>query len=98
VHRALGLRPRPEDELAGRIEDARDPELAVGGDRAAWYREALASMPLEYPAVKALLFFEVGNDRTVTYQGLDWTVRRDSAIVRSIRSAVKPWAPGVDRP
>jgi hypothetical protein len=33
VHRALGLRPRPEDELARRIEDARDPELAVGGDR-----------------------------------------------------------------
>ncbi|MEX2182029.1 MAG: glycosyl hydrolase [Gemmatimonadaceae bacterium] len=72
--------------------------LAVGGDRAQWYRDALATLPVDYPAVRALLFFEVGRDRTVTYQELDWTVRTDSAIAQVIGAAVGPWAPGVRRP
>jgi hypothetical protein len=59
--------------------------LAVGGDRAAWYREALAALPHTYPAVKALLFFEVGRDQTVTYQAIDWRIATDSAVLGAIR-------------
>jgi hypothetical protein len=69
--------------------------LAVGGDRTAWYRDALGSLPAKYPMVKALLFFEVAGDQTVTYQRIDWTVSGDSALVQAIRQAAQRWAPGV---
>jgi len=67
--------------------------LAVGGDRAAWYRAALTDLPEKYPAVKALLFFHAKNDHTVTYQTLDWSIARDPALARTITAAIKPWTP-----
>jgi hypothetical protein len=68
--------------------------LAVGGDRAAWYRDAFATLRRDYPAVRAVLFFEVGRDQTVTYQPLDWRVVPDSAALMAIRQGVVGWAPG----
>lgn len=69
--------------------------LAVGGDQAAWYRDALARLPARYPAVRALLFFHAGADHTVTYQTVDWRVTEDSTVSGAIRDALAPWAPGV---
>lgn len=73
--------------------------LAVGGDRAAWFRDALVDLPARHPAVRALLFFHVASDQTVTYQRVDWTVTGDSASLAEIRRAVAGWpAPAaVDR-
>lgn len=68
--------------------------LAVGGDRVEWYRSALADLPSRYPAVRALLFFNVAGDQTVTYQKVDWTVGGDSSLVTAIRRAIRPWAAG----
>lgn len=65
--------------------------LGVGGNRAQWYRDALADMPGRYPAVRALLFFNVKDDQTVTYQKVDWTLNSDSAAVQTVRSAVAGW-------
>jgi hypothetical protein len=64
--------------------------LAVGGDRAEWYREALASVPVKYPKVKALLFFETGADQTVTYQKVDWRIAGDSLVSRAVRETIAP--------
>lgn len=69
--------------------------LAVGGDRAGWYRDALSDLPERHPAVRALVFFNVPSDQTVTLQQLDWSVNGDSATIRAIREAIAPWAPGV---
>jgi hypothetical protein len=68
--------------------------LAVGGDRAAWYRAALANLPQRYPEVKALLFFQAKDDQTVTYQKLDWSIESDPALVRTVAAAIRTWAPG----
>jgi hypothetical protein len=68
--------------------------LAVGGDRAAWFRDALADFPVRHPAVKALLFFHVAGDATVTYQRLDWSIAGDSAMARTVSESLRPWAPG----
>ena len=65
--------------------------LAVGGDRAQWYREALADLPKRYPAVKAVLFFQVRDDQTVTYQKVDWTFVDDSLVAAAVRSSLG-WA------
>ena len=65
--------------------------LAVGGDRSAWYRDALTNLPAEYPGVKALLFFHATNDQTVTYQKLDWSVASDPDLARTIAAAINPW-------
>jgi hypothetical protein len=67
--------------------------LAVGGNRAAWYRDALDSMTTKYPRVRALLFFNVRNDQTVTYQKVDWTFGGDSAVLRSVRPVIRQLAP-----
>ena len=68
--------------------------LAVGGDRAAWYRDALAGLPQKYPAVKALLFFNAREDQTLTYQKADWSIAGDAALAETIATAIRPWAPG----
>jgi hypothetical protein len=67
--------------------------LAVGGDRAAWYRDALADLPQKYPAVKALLFFNAREDQTLTYQKADWSIAGDPALAEAIVTAIEPWAP-----
>jgi len=62
--------------------------LAVGGDRAAWYREALEGLRVRFPQVKALLFFHVEGDATVTAQAVDWSFTRDSSVVQAVREAL----------
>lgn len=62
--------------------------LEVGGDRADWYHDALEGFRDHFPSVKALLFFHVDDDRTVTRQGIDWGFADDSTVVRTIRSAL----------
>jgi len=64
--------------------------LAVGGDRTAWYTTAITSLRSRYPAVASLLFFNVAEDQTVTYQKVDWTFLSDSALARAIEGAIRP--------
>jgi len=68
--------------------------LAVGGDRSAWYAAALTDFPRRYPAVAALLFFNVQEDQTVTYQKVDWTIVGDSSLARLVAGLIRPWADG----
>lgn len=68
--------------------------LAVGGDRTAWFHDALTALPRQYPAIRAVLFFETSGDQTVTSQKVDWTFTDDSAVVGAIRGALRSWAPG----
>ncbi|HUR00392.1 MAG TPA: glycosyl hydrolase [Gemmatimonadaceae bacterium] len=63
--------------------------LAVGGDRASWYGDALTDLRSKYPAVRAVLFFNVKDDQTVTYQRVDWTIDGDSAVLRALRPLLK---------
>lgn len=72
--------------------------LAVGGDRAAWYRRALADLPDRYPAVRALLFFHDADDATVTYQALDWSFASDSLLARTIARGLETWEAGPATP
>ncbi len=65
--------------------------LGVGGNRAQWYSDAMKDIPLKYPGVRALLFFNVKNDQTVTYQKVDWTLEGDSATVRAVKSSIAGW-------
>lgn len=65
--------------------------LAVGGDRQAWYTDALAELPSRHPAVHAVLFFNVAGDQTVTYQKVDWTITADSALVATVAGVIRSW-------
>ncbi|HSJ09508.1 MAG TPA: glycosyl hydrolase [Longimicrobiales bacterium] len=62
--------------------------LSVGGERGEWYASALENFEGRFPLVRALVFFHVEADRTVTYQALDWSFLADSGAVRSIRSSL----------
>ena len=72
--------------------------LAVGGDRAAWYRDALEDLPSRYPAIRSLLFFETGADQTVTYQKVDWRLTTDSTSAKAVAASILPWAPPQRKP
>lgn len=63
--------------------------LGVGGNRPKWYGDALNDIPLRYPGVRSVLFFNVKDDQTVTYQKVDWTVGSDSLTARAVRQAIK---------
>ena len=67
--------------------------LAVGGDRTAWYREALSDLRTRYPQVAALLFFNVAEDQTVTYQKVDWTFLGDTAVTGVVANAIRALGP-----
>jgi hypothetical protein len=63
--------------------------LAVGGDRAEWYRAAFADLTSRMPQLKALLFFDANADATVTRQSVDWSFVDDSAVVRAVRGGLE---------
>lgn len=65
--------------------------LAIGGDRAEWYRKALERLPQRYPAVKALLFFHASSDATVTQQVLDWTLPNDTTSCSVVAQEIARW-------
>ena len=62
--------------------------LAVGGDRAGWYADAIRAIPRDYPATRALVFFHTRDDQTVTYQRVDWTITDDSVVAAAIRKGI----------
>lgn len=64
--------------------------LAVGGDRAAWYRQALNHLRERHPEVYALLFFHVEGDATVTSQRLDWSLLDDPETLEAVRGSLMP--------
>lgn len=65
--------------------------LEVGGDRAAWYRQALDSLPVHYPAVKSVVFYNNADDNTTTYKELDWYITNDPKVTASIRKSFAGW-------
>jgi beta-mannanase len=71
--------------------------LRVGGDRAAWYRDALTDLPSRHPAVKAVLLFNASDDQTVTQQKVQWSLRGEDDVAAAVRNAIAAWAPVVDK-
>jgi hypothetical protein len=89
----FGMKYEPLASFDKPIMVAEFGSLAVGGDRTAWYRDALVNLPQKYPAVKALLFFQAKNDQTVTYQQVDWSIASEPALANAIAAAIHPWVP-----
>ncbi len=58
--------------------------LDVGGSRTKWFKDALASLPIKYPKVNAVLFFHFDNDNTTTQQSLNWYFINDKKVVNLI--------------
>jgi len=65
--------------------------LRVGGDRAGWFRQALTDVPVKYPAVKALVFYNNASDVTTTYKSLDWSFDADKKVLAAATQAMKTW-------
>jgi hypothetical protein len=57
----------------------------IGGDKAAWIRDALAQIPANYPQVRAMLWFDKFDD------GMDWPIETSTA-------ATSAFAEGVSQP
>ncbi len=65
--------------------------LIVGGNRAAWYADALDSLPQKYPMVKAIIFFHFSKDNTTTQQVLNWYIKDDREVTGAIIKAINGW-------
>jgi beta-mannanase len=57
----------------------------IGGDKAAWIRDALTKIPADYPQVRAMLWFDKFDD------GMDWPIETSTA-------ATSAFAEGVSQP
>jgi len=68
--------------------------LAVGGNRAEWFKDALTDLPARYPAVKALLFFHDSKDATTTYQVLNWHIKEHPQVIDEVVTALTTWPKG----
>jgi hypothetical protein len=65
--------------------------LAVGGDRTRWYIDALERLTRQFTAVRGLVFFNARNDRTVTYQVVDWSLTGDPELSGAVRAVLQAW-------
>ena len=72
--------------------------LAVGGSRSEWFKEALDSLPIDYPAVKSILFFHVSDDKTTTQQSLSWYFKYDTSCTHAITRQIKRWLYSATKP
>lgn len=65
--------------------------LAVGGNRAAWYTDALKSLPKKYPLIRSVLFFHFSKDNTTTQQTLNWYFKKDKEVSEAITQSISRW-------
>ena len=65
--------------------------LAVGGNRAKWYTDALESLPVRFPLVRSVVFFHFSKDNTTTQQTLNWYLKNDKAVTAAIVKEVGKW-------
>jgi len=65
--------------------------LIVGGNRAAWYANALDSLPQKYPLVKSVLYFHYSKDNTTTQQVLNWYIKDDHEVTSNIIREINKW-------
>ncbi len=65
--------------------------LSVGGDRRAWYADALRDIPQKYPMVKSVIFFHFSSDNTTTEQTLNWYFIDDRETTRAIVEQISLW-------
>jgi hypothetical protein len=65
--------------------------LAAGGDRSKWFEEAFDQFTLNYPSVKAILYFHFSDDKTTTQQTLNWYFKDDHATTQAIMNGIKNW-------
>ncbi|HLV22974.1 MAG TPA: glycosyl hydrolase [Polyangiaceae bacterium] len=65
--------------------------VARGGDRARWYEQALKRLPAAYPDIKALIFFHVGSDRTVSGEPLRWSFADEPAVAGVVQRGLAAW-------
>jgi hypothetical protein len=63
--------------------------LDVGGSRSKWFEDALLSMPVKYPAIKAVIFFHCSSDITTTNKALNWYFKDDSIVTRVIINTIE---------
>jgi hypothetical protein len=63
--------------------------LDVGGNRAKWFGDAITSMPVKYPAIKAVNFFHCSSDNTTTSKSLNWYFKDDSLVTQIIISSIQ---------
>lgn len=66
--------------------------VAIGGNRAEWFKEALTDLPSKYPLVKALIFFHNSHDATTTSLPLDWYFHSDTQVINEVTEAINNWS------
>ncbi len=62
--------------------------LKVGGERDEWFQDAMTNLPIRYPNIKSIVFFNDDNDATTLNKSLDWSIVDDSLSCSVIRRAI----------
>ena len=72
--------------------------LQWGGNRAKWFEDAITDIPKLYPAVKSILYFHHGEDKTTTQQTLNWQIKNDALVKKAISAQIKQWLDSLKPP
>jgi hypothetical protein len=67
--------------------------LAVGGNRAGWYWDALTAPPKKISRREGTPLSQGKRDHTATYQTLDWSITGDPVLGHTIAAAIKRRTP-----
>jgi len=62
--------------------------LAVGGDRAGWYADAMDDINNKYDMVRSLVFYHISSDKTVTDKSLNWHIKNDQEVLKIVRDRI----------
>jgi len=71
--------------------------LSVGGDRAAWFKNACKVIPKNYPAINSVVFFHY-SDENSTDKSVDWYILEDKKVTSAIVEQMKLWPDSIKAP
>lgn len=71
--------------------------LSVGGERSAWFKDALTVIPQDFQAINSIIFFHYPNE-TSTDKDLDWYILEDKKVTTEIINQIKNWPDSIQVP
>ncbi|HAG17346.1 MAG TPA: cellulase [Bacteroidales bacterium] len=68
--------------------------LSIGGERSEWFKQAISSIPKDYPAINSIIFFHYSNE-TSTDKSLDWYIVADQKVTKELITQMNLWPDSV---
>lgn len=62
--------------------------LPEGGDRSIWYKDAINLVYEKYKNVKALIFYNYSEDKTIANRSFNWSINDDKKVIEELKKKI----------